>query len=109
MIGKCDVCKRVVEVFEIMNVHGEDINCCDDCWNSEDKWETRKEDKTDLKEIDWEVKVGRPQIGETKKVSVTLPSEVWEIIKEENKNLSGYFRELVKSDFQQRKGEKNDL
>lgn len=42
-------------------------------------------------------KLGRPSMGITKKVSLTLPEEVWEkILLEEN--LSAYLRSLVLDD-----------
>lgn len=43
-------------------------------------------------------KVGRKPIGVTKKVSITLEDDLWEVIKNENNNISAYFRELVHSD-----------
>lgn len=44
---------------------------------------------------DW-VKVGRPSMGETRKVSITLPEEVWATLDTYYPtNKSKYFRELV--------------
>lgn len=43
-------------------------------------------------------KVGRPTIGVTKKVSITLPEEVWEYI-EDYKTKSSYFRDIAKEDY----------
>jgi hypothetical protein len=45
-------------------------------------------------------KLGRPSLGVTKKVSITLPSDVWERIEkeiqdQELKSMSAYFRELA--------------
>jgi hypothetical protein len=45
-------------------------------------------------------KMGRPSLGVTKKVSITLPSDVWEKIEkeiqdQELKSMSAYFRELA--------------
>jgi hypothetical protein len=45
-------------------------------------------------------KMGRPSLGVTKKVSITLPSDVWEKIEQEIKDqdlksMSAYFRELA--------------
>ncbi|MCK6208913.1 CopG family transcriptional regulator [Bacillus infantis] len=45
------------------------------------------------------MKVGRPSYGETKKVSITLPEEVWKIIEEKYGNKSAYFRSLVQKEF----------
>lgn len=44
--------------------------------------------------------VGRKPMGVTKKVSITLDAELWEVIKKENKNISAYFRGLVRKDFE---------
>jgi hypothetical protein len=45
-------------------------------------------------------KIGRPSLGVTKKVSITLPSDVWDKIEQEIKDqglksMSAYFRELA--------------
>jgi archaellum component FlaC len=49
--------------------------------------------------------VGRPKIGVTKKVSITLPQKEWNIIDDlvhngHFKSISEYFRELYKEDVQ---------
>jgi hypothetical protein len=49
---------------------------------------------------EYECKVGRPSMGVTKKVSVTLPEEVWEFI-EEFESKSSYFRYIASDDFKQ--------
>ncbi|MGE6619299.1 CopG family transcriptional regulator [Bacillus thuringiensis] len=40
-------------------------------------------------------KAGRPSLGITKKVSITLPKEDWTRIEESKKSFSQFFRELV--------------
>lgn len=45
-IGKCEICKKTGEVIEIETVYDELINCCDDCWNSDEKWTTKKLEET---------------------------------------------------------------
>jgi hypothetical protein len=44
---------------------------------------------------------GRPSLGTTKKVSITLPDEVWDMIdtKKENMTLSAYLRFLIMQKF----------
>lgn len=39
--------------------------------------------------------VGRPSIGVTKKVSITLPDDVWDLIDSRFDNRSAFFRNLV--------------
>lgn len=57
MIGKCDVCERDgLEVFEVETVHDEVIHCCDDCWNSSDKWDEKKEEVIQVKQEEKEVR-----------------------------------------------------
>lgn len=53
----------------------------------------------DYFERPYEIKVGRPSYGETKKVSITLPEEVWKIIEQKYGNKSAYFRSLVQKEF----------
>jgi flagellar biosynthesis/type III secretory pathway protein FliH len=45
--------------------------------------------------------VGRPSLGTTKKVSLTLPDEVWDMIETEKENmpLSAYLRFLIMQKF----------
>jgi 3-methyladenine DNA glycosylase AlkC len=54
-----------------------------------------------------DIKVGRPSLGFTKKVSITLPDEVWQIIEQLHDNKSAYFRELVAKDFKRDKHKSN--
>ncbi|WP_242486873.1 hypothetical protein [Peribacillus sp. TH16] len=49
----------------------------------------------DTKELDTKNKMGRPSLGVTKKVSITLPDEVWELIENRFDNKSKFFRSLV--------------
>jgi hypothetical protein len=44
-------------------------------------------------------KVGRTALGITKKVSITLPSHIWEVIEETSSNKSSFFRDLVTKSF----------
>lgn len=52
-----------------------------------------------------ENKMGRPSLGVTKKVSITLPDEVWEIIENRFDNKSAYFRSLVDKEILSVRGE----
>lgn len=45
-----------------------------------------------------EIKPGRPSLGVTKKVSITLPEEVWSMIDDSFDNRSGFFRSLVEKE-----------
>jgi hypothetical protein len=40
---------------------------------------------------------GRPSIGITKKISITLPEEIWETLErnKENLSMSSYLREII--------------
>lgn len=40
-------------------------------------------------------KMGRPSLGVTKKVSITLPEEYWKMIEDRFENKSAFFRSLV--------------
>lgn len=47
--------------------------------------------------VNREVKIGRPSLGVTKKVSVTLPVEIWEQLDEmQIKNVCGSRSELLR-------------
>lgn len=46
----------------------------------------------------YQCKPGRPTLGVTKKVSVTLPEEVWEYIEEQG-NKSAFFRILATEEY----------
>lgn len=48
-----------------------------------------------IKELETENKMGRPSLGVTKKVSITLPDEVWDMIEDKFDNKSAFFRSLV--------------
>lgn len=56
-------------------------------WDDEVVQTMRFENNGDLTEEGKKV-VGRPSLGTTKKVSITLPDEVWERIDEEKENMS---------------------
>ncbi|HER2159156.1 TPA: hypothetical protein VJS59_001636 [Streptococcus pyogenes] len=47
------------------------------------------------RELVAENKMGRPSLGVTKKVSITLPDEVWDMIENKFDNKSAFFRSLV--------------
>lgn len=54
-------------------------------------------------ETETQNKMGRPSLGVTKKVSITLPEDVWELIEDRFDNKSAFFRSLVDKEIFQAK------